>query len=122
MSQLIHFLAQSSIMTLLINPRRPEKVHRYKPVDSANQGAGVGDDLMPDYMNILGMIFSMCGLMMKLKWCAWLALYCSCISFANSRISDDAKQVLSSFMLSVSAVVMSYLQNPTPMTPPWQSV
>ena len=42
-------------MTLLINPRRPEKVHRYKPVDSANQGAGVGDDLMPDYMNILGM-------------------------------------------------------------------
>lgn len=24
---------------------------------------------------------------------AWLALYCSCISFANSRASDDAKQV-----------------------------
>lgn len=40
-----------------------------------------------------GMIFSMCGLMMKLKWCAWIALYCSCISFANSRASDDAKQV-----------------------------
>lgn len=87
------------------------------------------------------MIFSMCGLMMKLKWCAWFALYCSCISFASSRVSDDAKQVikykdlinspvlmlsffliaqvLSSFMLSVSAVVMSYLQNPAPMTPPW---
>ncbi|XP_058833717.1 protein Asterix [Topomyia yanbarensis] len=109
-------------MTVTVDPRRPDKVNRYKPVDSGNQGSGVGDDLMPDYMNILGMIFSMCGLMMKLKWCAWLALYCSCISFANSRVSDDAKQVLSSFMLSVSAVVMSYLQNPTPMTPPWQSV
>lgn len=43
-----------------------------------------------------GMIFSMCGLMMKLKWCAWIALYCSCISFANSRASDDAKQVITS--------------------------
>ncbi|KAJ3637763.1 hypothetical protein MTP99_001195 [Tenebrio molitor] len=61
----------------------------------------------------------MCGLMMRLKWCAWVALYCSCISFANSRLSDDTKQILSSFMLSISAIVMSYLQNPQPMTPPW---
>lgn len=26
-----------------------------------------GDDLTPDYMNILGMIFSMCGLMMRVS-------------------------------------------------------
>lgn len=45
--------------------------------------------------------------------------YCSCISFANSRVSEDSKQVLSSFMLSISAVVMSYLQNPAPMTANW---
>ncbi|KAF2901132.1 hypothetical protein ILUMI_05051 [Ignelater luminosus] len=64
----------------------------------------------------------MLGLMMRLKWCAWVALYCSCISFANSRLSDDTKQILSSFMLSISAVVMSYLQNPQPMTPPWGSM
>lgn len=95
------------------DPRRTDRIVRYKP--AASQGSGAGDDLMPDYMNILGMIFSMCGLMMKLKSCAWCALYCSCISFANSRVSEDAKQVLSSFMLSVSAVVMSYLQNPAPM-------
>ncbi|CAG2059599.1 unnamed protein product [Timema podura] len=81
-----------------------------------------GEDLTPDYMNILGMIFSMCGLMMRLKWCAWVALYCSCISFANSRVNDDTKQILSSFMLSISAVVMSYLQNPQPMSPPWASL
>lgn len=46
---------------------------------------------------ISGMIFSMCGLMMRLKWCAWVALYCSCISFANSRLSDDTKQVKTSY-------------------------
>lgn len=51
----------------IVDPRRPEKVNRYKAQQSNGQGAS--DDLMPDYMNILGMVFSMCGLMMKLKWC-----------------------------------------------------
>ncbi|XP_005089596.1 protein Asterix [Aplysia californica] len=97
------------------DPKRPQKVARYK----AQPAGSPADDPTPDYMNLLGMIFSMCGLMMKLKWCAWVAVYCSFISFANSRTSDDTKQMLSSFMLSISAVVMSYLQNPQPMQPPW---
>lgn len=42
-------------------------------------------------------------------------------SFANSRLHDDTKQILSSFMLSFSAVVMTYLQNPLPMTLPFSS-
>ncbi|KAI0209914.1 Protein Asterix [Lamellibrachia satsuma] len=97
------------------DPKRSGKVHRYKPSTAAVST----DDPTPDYMNLLGMIFSMCGLMMKMKWCAWAAVYCACISFANSRSTEDTKQILSSFMLSISAVVMSYLQNPQPMTPPW---
>ncbi|TRY70617.1 hypothetical protein TCAL_06131 [Tigriopus californicus] len=87
-------------------------------VQSQNGSAQPGEDLTPDYMNVLGMIFSMCALMMRLKWCAWIALYCSCISFANTKLTDDTKQIMSSFMLSISAVVMSYLQNPAPMTLP----
>ena len=55
----------------------------------------------------------------QLKWCAWVAVYCSFISFAKSQSSEDTKQMMSSFMLSISAVVMSYLQNPQPMMPPW---
>jgi hypothetical protein len=39
-------------------------VCRYKAEVSSSQSA-TGDDLTPDYMNILGMIFSMCGLMMR---------------------------------------------------------
>ncbi|KAL3066297.1 hypothetical protein OYC64_016284 [Pagothenia borchgrevinki] len=97
--------------------RRPAKILRYKaPSTEANPTL---EDPTPDYMNLLGMIFSMCGLMLKLKWCAWIAVYCSFISFANSRSSEDTKQMMSSFMLSISAVVMSYLQNPQPMSPPW---
>ncbi|KAI9529144.1 Protein Asterix [Dissostichus eleginoides] len=113
--------------------RRPAKILRYKaPSTESNPTL---EDPTPDYMNLLGMIFSMCGLMLKgcrprsgpiapfgrlkLKWCAWIAVYCSFISFANSRSSEDTKQMMSSFMLSISAVVMSYLQNPQPMSPPW---
>ena len=62
------------------------------------QAAQPGEDLTPDYMNVLGMIFSMCALMMRVKWCAWVALYCSCISFANTKLNDDTKQIMSSFM------------------------
>ncbi|KAE8745561.1 hypothetical protein FOCC_FOCC007750 [Frankliniella occidentalis] len=104
------------------DPRRADRERRYKAPVINSQVPSPGEDMTPDYTNILGMIFSMCGLMMRLKWCAWVALYCSCISFANSKVNDDTKQILSSFMLSISAVVMSYLQNPQPMTPPWSSV
>ncbi|KAG5680294.1 hypothetical protein PVAND_009812 [Polypedilum vanderplanki] len=95
------------------NVKRPDRIVKYK----ATAAVSTQEDLTSDYLNILGMVFSMLGLMMKLKYCAWLAIYCSCISFANSRSVqfEDSKQVLSSFMLSVSAVVMSYLQNPNPI-------
>lgn len=107
------------IMTVnnMADPRRPNKIFRYKPPNTESNPTL--EDPTPDYMNLLGMIFSMCGLMLKLKWCAWIAVYCSFISFANSRSSEDTKQMMSSFMLSISAVVMSYLQNPQPMSPPW---
>ncbi|KAM6364721.1 PAT complex subunit Asterix [Pluvialis apricaria] len=101
----------------MADPRRPARVARYKP--PATETNPALEDPTPDYMNLLGMVFSMCGLMLKLKWCAWIAVYCSFISFANSRSSEDTKQMMSSFMLSISAVVMSYLQNPQPMSPPW---
>ncbi|XP_036590877.1 protein Asterix-like [Trichosurus vulpecula] len=93
------------------------RMHRYKP--PATESNLAPEDLIVDYMNLLGMIFSMCGLMLKLKWCACIAICCSFISFANSQSSEDTKQMMSSCMLSISAVVMSYPQNPWPMTPLW---
>ncbi|KRY38231.1 Protein Asterix [Trichinella spiralis] len=106
-----YHMYQQIVRTSFNDLRRPTKFRRYKPVDPS----APPDDPVADYMNILGMIFSMCGLMMRLKWCAWVALYCSFVSFSNSKITDDAKQIVSSFMLSISSVVMCYLQNPTPI-------
>uniref|UniRef100_A0A8K9VBF6 PAT complex subunit Asterix n=1 Tax=Oncorhynchus mykiss TaxID=8022 RepID=A0A8K9VBF6_ONCMY len=79
-------------------PQRVNKIIRYKP--PSTEANPTLEDPTPDYMNLLGMIFSMCGLMLKLKWCAWIAVYCSFISFANSRSSEDTKQMMSSSMLS----------------------
>ena len=53
------------------DPRRPERIVRYASpksiINSQNEEKkdGVNDDLTPDYMNVLGMIFSMCALMMR---------------------------------------------------------
>ena len=44
------------------NLRRPTKFFRYKP--SSNKP---GDDLTADYLNLMGMFFSMCGLMMRVS-------------------------------------------------------
>jgi len=107
------------------DPRRPDRIVRYVSpqailnAQNDEKKDAPNDDLTPDYMNVLGMIFSMCALMMRIKWCGWVAVYCSCISFANTKYNDDTKQIMSSFMLSISAVVMSYLQNPMPMTLPF---
>lgn len=47
----------------------------------------------------------MCIFFWQLKWCAWIAVYCSFISFANSRSSEDTKQMMSSFMWVVFILV-----------------
>lgn len=43
-------------------------------LDPQRLGGGLNfstlDDPTPDYMNLLGMIFSMYSMMLKLKWCA----------------------------------------------------
>ena len=44
--------------------RRPERIVKYKP---NNNIQSTQEDLTPDYLNILGMVFSMLGLMLKMK-------------------------------------------------------
>ena len=46
------------------DPRRPTRIYRYKPSSNSNKP---GDDPSADYLNLLGMIFSMCGLMMRVS-------------------------------------------------------
>ncbi|XP_003739898.1 protein Asterix [Galendromus occidentalis] len=98
---------------------RHDKIVRYKAPSPDEINAPGAVDPISDYMNVLSIAFSMFGLMMKIKWCSWMAIFCSSITFSNSKNNEDTRQIFSSFMLSVSAVVMTYLQNPQPMTVPW---
>jgi hypothetical protein len=45
------------------DPRRPDKVKRYK----SSYTLQFADDQLQEYMNVIGMVFSMCGLMMKVR-------------------------------------------------------
>ena len=45
------------------DPRRPDKIKRYK----SSYSLQFSDDQLQEYMNVIGMVFSMCGLMMKVK-------------------------------------------------------
>ena len=62
------------------DPRRPERIVRYvspkSVLTSQNEEKkdGANDDLTPDYMNVLGMIFSMCALMMRSALFMWLLI------------------------------------------------
>ena len=67
------------------------------PIDSPFANFVKMKDYPPDVVNI----HTVCNNFVfdwQLKWCAWAAVYCAFISFANTRSSEDTKQMLSSFM------------------------
>ena len=45
------------------DPRRPNKIHRFKPPVAD----GIPQDPTSDYINAIGMVLSMCGLMLKVS-------------------------------------------------------
>ena len=56
----------------------------------------LNDNIIPDYVNVLGMIFSFLALLGEMKWAAYVAIYCACISFVNikfakTNFNDDTK-------------------------------
>ena len=63
------------------------------------------------WFSTLGQVCLFHFLSFQLKWCAWIAVYCSFISFANSRSSEDTKQMMSSFMWVYSVCVCICMQN-----------
>ena len=93
--------------------KRPDKVYPYR----LNFWAGIMcDDNTSDIMNIVGMLLSMIGILLKYKSCAWTGVLVSAVSFTNARTNHDSKQIISTFLLSFSSVVMCYLINVAPIS------
>lgn len=74
------------------------------------------EDNTTEVTNVVGILLSMLGILMKYKTAAWLGVLVAGVSFANLRANYDGKQVMSTFMLSLSAVFMCYLTNPQPIS------
>merc|ERR1711953_741405 len=94
--------------------------HSFAPISNQGQQINSGGGLHTEdnfgmLMNLLAMICSMCALLMKIKWAAWGAIMSSLIGYAVAKTSDDSRQILSSILLGVSSVVMTYMQNPDPL-------
>lgn len=76
----------------------------------------MSEDNTTEITNVVGILLSMMGILLKYKTCAWLGVLVAGVSFANLRANYDGKQVMSTFMLSLSAVFMCYLTNPQPLS------
>lgn len=76
----------------------------------------VSEDNTSEIMNVLAMMLSMIGILLKYKTCAWFGVLVAAVSYANVRTNYDGKQIMSTFMLSMSSVVMCYLTNPQPIS------
>lgn len=75
----------------------------------------MSEDNTSELMNVLGIVLSMVGIFLKYKTCAWFGVLVAAVSYANVRSNHDSKQIMSTFLLSISAVVMCYLVNPAPI-------
>uniref|UniRef100_A0AC35U4S2 Protein Asterix n=1 Tax=Rhabditophanes sp. KR3021 TaxID=114890 RepID=A0AC35U4S2_9BILA len=93
------------------------KLNRYNP----NTVQSPIEDPISEYMHLVGMIFSISGLMFRIKWCSWIALFSAVVCFTNAKTTEDVRQIISSFMLAISSIVMCYVQVPTPMQIPFFS-
>lgn len=76
----------------------------------------VSEDSTSEIMNVVGMMLSMVGILLKYKTAAWFGVLVAAVSYANVRANHDSKQIMSTFMLSMSSVIMCYLTNPQPIS------
>nr|CDS31831.1 expressed protein [Hymenolepis microstoma] len=90
------------------DPRRSNKIHRYRPPEM------IGDAYI-ELVNLFGLVMTIGGLWLHSKFCAWIAVFCTLLTITNSRSSDDIKQLITMTLFAASVLVMSYYQNPTPL-------
>ena len=65
---------------------------------------------MADVMNLLSMVAGGVGMMMRIKWAAWCALFFALSSIANCRTGEaELRPMVTSIMFAIMAITMCYL-------------
>lgn len=75
----------------------------------------MSEDNASEVTNVIAMMLSMVSILMKIKWLAWVGILVASVSYVNAHSSQDGQQLLSSFMLAISSLVMCYLTSPAPI-------
>ena len=73
----------------MADPRRPERVVNFKAkvIDP--------DQLPPDWMALVSLLCGVAGLMLRQKWAAWVAFFCTLSSLTNLKNNEiDVKQII----------------------------
>lgn len=73
------------------------------------------EDNTAESINFVSMILSMVAIVMKNKACGWISILVSAIAYGNARTSQEGQQLLSTFMLGSTALVLCYITNPAPI-------
>merc|ERR1712166_204934 len=83
---------------------RPDLITAYAPIKTAT------DELPPDYMALLSLLFSIVGLTMKIKFCTWASVL-ACISSVGKLKSSEAdtKQIMCTVTFALMGVTMLYM-------------
>ncbi|KAF0873221.1 ASTER protein, partial [Crocuta crocuta] len=77
------------------------------------------DDLAQDHLHLLSTIVGTRSLVLELRRCTRVTVYCSFSHCANAHSSEDTEQRIRSFLLSITASAIPYPQNPQPVMLPW---
>ena len=67
------------------------------------------DELAPDYMGLLSLLFGLAALYMRIKACSWIALFLWLNSMATAKPKElDYKQAFMSFVFAVMSMLLNY--------------
>lgn len=73
------------------------------------------DDTSAESINFVAMVLSMVAILFKYKSVGWTAILVAAVAYGNARTSQEGQQLLSTFMLSITALVLCYITNPMPI-------
>jgi len=90
--------------------RRPDLIKPYIPPPPVHQ-----EDLPPDYLALLSLIFGLVSITAKYKIAAWAGLFALLASMANVKKSEmDLKQITCSVTFSTMGLFMIYFRHEMP--------
>jgi hypothetical protein len=81
-----------------------------KVVEKTGFTFGYTHEDLPDALQLLSLLFGTMAIIVKYRFCAWLALINALVCLANMRTAEiDIKSIMSSLGIAVMSIVFAYI-------------